>query len=165
MVKTRSKNRKVFLIEKLQSSIKEYVLPTNYDVLSHFYYLTNNKPNQMKRYLMACKISNSRELLCEKDCNCVASKIIKVYKLAGIPTVRGDKVLNKIQKLVKRHAGLEKLRKRDSEKEKQKRENFTKSLSELFDIIPINVFSIIEKNKLRRPAERAEVIRNIKVYL
>ncbi len=118
----------------------------------------------MKRYLLACKISKSRELLCEKDCNCVTSKIINVYKLAEIPTLRGDKVLKKIQKLLKTHTDLVSLQKRDSEKEIHKRENFTKSLSELFDIMPTDVISIIEKNKLRRPEERAEVIRNTKVY-
>ena len=47
--------------------------------------------------------------------------------------------MKKIQKLVKTHTELVSLQKGDSGKEIKKREIFTKSLSELFDIMPIDV--------------------------
>ena len=163
MANTRSKTE-VGLIGNISPNVGEDRLPTNRIVLQHFYYLKGQNPKMKDTHIICCGIQRGKKTLsCESDCSCLLSKVISIYNKAGIPIIRLDRAKEKALKLISVHKTLCKLRNRKTLKEKQKREHFTQTiLNELFDIMPLEVESIIEKDRKRCMKDKNEDIMFIK---
>ena len=151
-------NDSVFLIGKTKSEISENQLPTGRDILAYIYSLKGKEHDRPNSSILYCKINNSHELICPSDCDCVLQKIVKIYTKASIPIHRIDRVLERLNNLLDEYKFLLKNKKRNSRSENEKRQIFTEKINTLFECMPIDVELLIERDRKKKPEDRAEDI-------
>ena len=111
-------SQKVCLIDNLSPTIGCDKLPTNGDVLSHYFYAKRELKEIKRDKIMCCGWSHGKKLICGESCVCVVKKVAEIHRKAGISTVRPDNMKAVLQKLVDRHKRLINLQKRDTKQEK-----------------------------------------------
>ena len=149
MADTRTRT-KIFLLNKTCEKIRDNQLPTNGDVLQHFYFLKAEYPKMAEKYLICCGISKKHALNCGENCLCLVSKITSIYEKAGLETIRVDVVQKEINDLLSKYKQLVSLQKRSSSTEVDKRNDVINNfLPSLFEIMPGDIITTIEKDKKR----------------
>ena len=158
MAKTRKK-KEIFLLKSISDKLNDNQLPSNKDILEHYYFLKSENPKIKDNTLLCCGFSHDFKLICEENCQCLVKKVTAIYEKAGIPTSRVDKVQKKMSELLAKHKKLIYLQKRQNIKEVEKRIIFKDNiLPVLFDVMPSDVIQILEKDKKRSQVDKAEDI-------
>ena len=158
MAKTRKK-KEIFLLTSISGKLNDNQLPSNKDILEHYYFLKSENPKIKDNTLHCCGFSHDFKLICEENCQCLVKKVSAIYEKAGIPTSRVDKVQKKMTKLRAKHKKLISLQKRQNTKEVEKRIIFKDNiLPVLSDVTLSDVIKILEKDKKRSQVDKAEDI-------
>ena len=158
MAKTRKK-KEIFLLKSISDKLNDNQLPSNKDILEHYYFLKSENPKIKDNTLLCCGFSQDFKVICEENCQYLVKKVTAIYEKAGVPTSRVDKVQKKMSELLAKHKKLISLQKRQNTKEVEKRMIFKDNiLSVLFDVTPFDVIKILEKDKKRSQVDKAEDI-------
>ena len=95
-----------------------------------------------------CKLNKNFEVDCDDEkCSCILKKILSIYRNAGIPVIRHDRIIKKVNNLIDEHRNLKRNMSRKSETELKKQQDFQNSLDNLFDVLPADVEKEIEHDK------------------
>lgn len=118
---------KVWFIGYISPSFQENTLPTKENVLCRLYFDLRKKKSSLST-----------------ASNVVADELLDLWKKAGIPTTQKPNVVSKIKNIHETHRALVKHRTRTSAKQTKQQNEFTESISRLFDIAHQNAGSLIK---------------------
>ena len=79
----------------------------------------------------------------------VVSEVCKYWELSNIPTMCLWRIKENVLNFFQSYKGLTKNINRDTEKEKNKRQNFKNNLEKLFDIAAQNAEEVLTKDRLK----------------